>query len=148
MDQMTVVLAQSGLTASVASIRDHTIVMDRPASHGGSDAGPMGGETLLASVGGCFLSTFFAAAQARSLPVEDATCRVTGIFVANPRRFGAIRIEVTCGSCPPADLDHLVEVAERGCLVAATLKQGMAVTASVATSDGRSDQTANADDFG
>jgi putative redox protein len=108
----------------------------------------MGGETLLASVGGCFMSTFYAAAQARSIPVEGATCRVIGVFAANPKRFGAIRIEVACGSCPPADLEHLVEVAERGCLVAATLKQGMAVTASVATPHGRSDQTANADDFG
>jgi putative redox protein len=133
MDQMTVALAQSGHTASVASIRDHTVVMDRPASHGGSDEGPMGGETLLASVGGCFMSTLYAAAQARSVPVEGATCRVTGVFAANPRRFGSIHIEVVCDSCPPADLEHLVEVAERGCLVAATLRQGMAVTASVAT---------------
>ena len=132
MDEMTVALTQSGQTASIASIRDYTIVMDRPSSHGGSDAGPMGGETLLASVGGCFMSTLYAAAQARSIPVEGATCRVTGVFAANPRRFGAIRIEVACDSCPPADLGHLVEVAERGCLVAATLKQGMEVTATVA----------------
>ncbi|MEV6926558.1 OsmC family protein [Dactylosporangium sp. NPDC051485] len=133
MDEMTVSLAQKGQTASVASIRDHSIVMDRPSSHGGSDAGPMGGETLLASVGGCFMSTFYAAAQARSVPVEGATCRVTGVFVPNPRRFGAIRIEVTCDSCPPEDLAHLVQVAERGCLVAATLKEGIEVSASVAT---------------
>ncbi|WP_212999853.1 OsmC family protein [Winogradskya consettensis] len=127
-------LVQSGQTASVASIRDHAVVMDRPSSHGGSDAGPMGGETLLAAVGGCFMSTFYAAAQARSVPVEGATSRVTGVFVANPRRFGSIHIEVSCDSCPPADLEHLVEVAERGCLVAATLRQGMAVTASVTAS--------------
>lgn len=132
MDQVTVALAQSGPTASVATIRDHTVVMDRPSSHGGSDAGPMGGETLLAAVGGCFLSTFYAAAQARSVPVEGVTCRITGVFVANPRRFGSIHIEVSGGTCPPADLEHLVEVADRGCLVAATLRQGMAVTASAA----------------
>ncbi|MFI7541898.1 OsmC family protein [Actinoplanes sp. NPDC049599] len=140
---MTVALAQRGQTASVASIRDHTVVMDRPASHGGSDAGPMGGETLLASVGGCFMSTLHAAAQARSIPVEDATCRVTGVFAAHPRRFGSIHIEVACGSCPPADLEHLVEVAERGCLVAATLKQGMAVTASVAARPAHADEPAD-----
>jgi putative redox protein len=132
MDQMTVALDQSGRTATIANIRSHTIVMDRPSSSGGSDAGPMGGETLLASVGGCFMSTLYAAAEARSIPVGGATCRITGEFAANPRRFGAIRIEVACDSCPPADLEHLVEVAERGCLVAATLRQGMPVTASVA----------------
>ncbi|MET8063588.1 OsmC family protein [Micromonospora sp. NPDC005686] len=132
MDQMTVALTQSGHTATIASIRDYTIVMDRPSSNGGSDAGPMGGETLLASVGGCFMSTLYAAAEARSTRVEGAACRVTGVFEANPRRFGAIHIEVSCDSCPTADLEHLVVVAERGCLVAATLRQGMKVTASVA----------------
>lgn len=142
MDEMTVALTQSGQTASIASIRDYTIVMDRPSSHGGSDAGPMGGETLLASVGGCFMSTLYAAAQARSVPVEGATCRVTGVFAANPRRFGAIHIEVACDSCPPADLAHLVEVADRGCLVAATLRQGMEVTASVATPHAHAGQSA------
>src|SRR4051812_1645935 len=50
MDEMTVALAQQGQTASVASIRDYTIVMDRPSANGGSDAGPMGGETLLAAL--------------------------------------------------------------------------------------------------
>jgi putative redox protein len=132
MDDMTVALDQSGRTATIATVRDHTIVMDRPSAGGGSDAGPMGGETLLASVGGCFMSTLYAAAEARSVLVEGATCRITGEFAANPRRFNAIRIEVACDSCPPADLEHLVEVAERGCLVAATLRQGMPVTASVA----------------
>ncbi|TDC39141.1 OsmC family protein [Micromonospora sp. KC213] len=143
MDEMTVALAQRGQTGSVASIRDHTIVMDRPSPHGGSDAGPMGGETLLASVGGCFMSTLYAAAQARSIPIEGASCRVTGVFAPNPRRFGAIRIEVTCDSCPSADLEHLVEVADRGCLVAATLRQGIEVTASVAASHSSADDSAS-----
>jgi putative redox protein len=93
--------------------------------------GPMGGETLLASVGGCLMSTLYAAAEAGSLPVEDATCRVTGEF-ADTRRFAVIRIEVTCDSCPAADFAHLVQIAESGCLVAATLRQGMPVTAAVA----------------
>lgn len=136
MDELTVELAQSGQTASVASIRDHTIVLDRPPAQGGSGAGPMGGEALLASVGGCFMSTLYAAAAARSIPVEGARCRVSGQFAAHPRRFGAIRLEVACESCPPADLAHLVEVAERGCLVVATLRQGMAVVASVAVRQG------------
>lgn len=132
MDEMTVALAQSGRTASVATIRDYTIVMDRPSSKGGSDAGPMGGETFLASVGGCFMSTLYAAAGARSIPVDGAHCRVTGVFADNPRRFEAVHIEVTCDTCQPADLEHLVEVAERGCLVATTLRQGLKVVASAA----------------
>jgi putative redox protein len=130
MDELTVALAQSGKTSTVAEIRDHTVVMDRPPAQGGTDAGPMGGETLLAAVGGCFMSTFYAAAAARSIVVEDARCRVTGTFAANPRRFGAIRLEVTCASCAPAELAHLVEIAERGCLVLATLRGGVEVTVS------------------
>ena len=129
---MTIALSQVTETATAASIRTHAIVMDRPVPNGGSDAGPMGGETLLASLGGCFMSTLYAAAQARSIPVTGATCQITGTMVDNPRRFSAIRIEVSCDSCAPADLHHLVQVAERGCLVASTLRQGIDVTASVA----------------
>lgn len=136
MNAMSVALRQSGKTASVAAIRTHTITMDRPESSGGTDAGPMGGETFLASLGGCFMSTFYAAAQARSITVDDATCLVTGTFADSPRRFTAVHLEVACGSCAPADLAHLVTVAERGCLVAATLRQGMAVTASAAAARG------------
>jgi putative redox protein len=129
---MTVELSREGETASAASIRAHTIVMDHPVSDGGSDAGPMGGETLLAAAGGCFMSAFIGAARARSIAVDGAKCRVTGKLVHNPFRFGAIHIEVSCDSCTSADLKHLVRVAERGCGVVATLRQGMEVTASVA----------------
>ena len=77
------------------------------------------------------MSTLIAAAQARSIPLDGAECSVTGKFIDNPRRFGSINVEVSCGACPPAELRHLVQVAERGCLVASTLRQGLTVTASV-----------------
>lgn len=140
MSDMTVSLVQTTGTASTASIRTHTIVMDRPESGGGSDAGPMGGETFLASVGGCFMSTLIAAAHARSVTVSGATCSVTGTLLDTPRRFGRIHIEVGCDSCAPADLERLVRVAERGCLVATTLRQGMDVTASAAAGSAVSDE--------
>ncbi|WP_433223420.1 OsmC family protein [Dactylosporangium sp. CS-047395] len=127
MDELTVTLEQSGRTATVAGIRAHTIVMDRPEAQGGTDAGPMGGETLLAAVGGCLMSTLYAAANARSIDVKDATCTVSGTFAASPRRFGSLRIDVACSSLPADELAHLVEVASRGCLVVATLRQGMDV---------------------
>lgn len=128
-DQLTVELNRSGGTGSTATIRTHSLTMDRPEAKGGTDTGPMGGEAFLAALGGCFMSTLVAAAEARSIPVDDASCTVTGEFVPNPTRFGSAHLEVSCASCPPEQLAHLVQVAERGCLVAATLRQGMEITA-------------------
>lgn len=136
MSQLSVSLRRTGATASEATIRSHEIVMDRPEDKGGGNLGPMGGETLLAALGGCFMSTLVAAAQARSIEVGDAECTVIGEFAESPRRFGGMTIEVRSASIPPGDLEHLVQVAERGCLVAATLRQGIPVTATAAPTKG------------
>jgi len=90
----------------------------------------MGGELFLTSIGGCFMSTFIAAARARNVDAEDATCKVIGTFADNPRRFGDIKLEVECDTCPPDELAHLVLLAERGCLVLNSLRGALTVTVS------------------
>ena len=49
MANITVTLQQHEATASIATIRDHQIVMERPEANNGKNAGPIGGEKLIAS---------------------------------------------------------------------------------------------------
>ena len=49
---------------SEGQVREHRVLVDRPAAKGGHDRGPMGGELLLVALGGCFMSNLIAAAAA------------------------------------------------------------------------------------
>jgi uncharacterized NAD(P)/FAD-binding protein YdhS/uncharacterized OsmC-like protein len=129
MKQITVELTRTGGTATRAQIRGHEILIDRPEASDGGDAGPMGGELLLTSIGGCYMSTLIAAARARKIRVDGASCTVTGTFAGDsPRRFAGIELTVSCPDCPPDELKRLVDVAEQGCVVLNTLRGGPALT--------------------
>src|SRR5690606_6277426 len=112
---------QTGASTTEAAIRSHKVVVDRPEAKGGADRGPMGGELLLAGLGGCFLSNLLAAARARETPLEGVRAAVIGAVEGAPPRFARIRIELQ-GPRPAEELEKLAVVAERGCLVANTLK--------------------------
>ena len=71
MANIAVTLKQHDATASIATIRDHQIVMDRPEEKCGNNLGPMGGEAMLASLGGCFMSNLRAAIAARKDAAVD-----------------------------------------------------------------------------
>ncbi len=123
MAPITVELSRAGGTATRAQIRGHEIVVDRPKAGGGGDTGPMGGELLLAAIGGCFMSTFIATVNAQSITVDDAVCSVTGNFSADsPRRFSQIEMAVSSSSCPGTVLADLVADAEQNCIVMNTLR--------------------------
>ncbi len=112
-------------TSSNASIRDHTVVVDRPVDKGGHDEGPMGGELLLAGVGGCFASNLLAAAAARDVDLGTVHITVDGEPAQSPARFERITMRVTSDTCPVDEFEHLVTVAERGCISANTLRRGV-----------------------
>lgn len=123
MNQITVQLNREGATATRTKVRDHHVVIDRPTANDGTDAGPMGGELFLVSIGGCFMSTFIAAAKAQSIAADAASCEVIGTLADDiPRRFASVELAVSCDQCAPDDLEHLVRVAEEGCLVVNTLR--------------------------
>ena len=67
MPVITVTLNQVDDATTKAHIRDHNIMIDRPESKGGHDAGAMGGELVLAALGGCFNSNLLAAIKARDV---------------------------------------------------------------------------------
>jgi len=119
---------RTGDTASEGHVRGHRIVMDRPEEKGGSDRGPMGGETMLCALGGCFMSNLMAAAQAREVDLGEVELDIVGTTGGTPPVYERIDMNVSAAG---ESLDKLVQIAERGCIVANTLKQGLPVAIAV-----------------
>ncbi len=115
-------------STSLATGRGHAVVIDRPVDKGGTDLGFLGGELLLASEGGCFLSNLVAAARARDIALHRVNVVVRGTQADAPARFSEIALEVEVDSdAPDDDVTKLIQIAERGCIVSNTLQQGTAL---------------------
>jgi putative redox protein len=122
-------LQQVGPSTTEANIRDHKVLIDRPEAKGGDDKGPMGGELLLAALGGCFMSNLLAAVRAREADISNAYTEVIGTLGENPARFTAIEMVVSADGADAELLDKLVTIAERACITANTLRDAVALTA-------------------
>lgn len=115
-------------SASDAEARDHHLTIDRPEPKGGQNKGPMGGEALLMGLGGCFMSTLLAAAMARGIELKDVRAEIEGELTDAHPRYTAVRVRVS-GNCEPAgELAKLAVIAERGCIVANTLRNAIDLT--------------------
>lgn len=126
MAAVSVTIKQIGVSASDACAREHHLTMDRPQAKGGTNAGMMGGEALLSGLGGCFMSNLLAAATARELTLSAVQLLVTGqLAEEGPSRFVSISLEVSTGCPAPEDFAKLVAIAERGCIVANTLRNAV-----------------------
>jgi putative redox protein len=109
-------------TTSKATVRSHTVIVDRPAAKGGLDAGPVGGEYMLVSLGGCFTSHLLAAIRAREAAMTGVRVAVTGTLDGTPERFTAFTLDVTA-RCDDAELARkLITIAARACQVVNTLR--------------------------
>lgn len=132
MPEVKVQLRQVGSSTSEAMLpRGHTVLVDRPEAKGGEDRGPMGGEYFLTAVGGCFMSTLLAAIKAREAPVSDVHTEVTGTLEGEPPRFSSVSLQVSADCENDALLQHLVQVAENGCIMVNSLKRGVGFSVSV-----------------
>jgi putative redox protein len=125
--EIKVVLRQISPSTSEATMGKHKVLVDRPAAKGGSDLGAMGGELFLSSVGGCFMSNLFAAMRARNAELSNVTAEVTGTIADSPPRFASLDINVI-GEGNQELLQHLVGVADRGCIMMNTLREKLAIT--------------------
>ena len=92
----------------------------------------MGGELLLSSLGGCFASNLFAAARARGVELADVSIRLSGTLDGAPARFSAIAMRVSGSGQDRDDLEKLVVIAERACIVANTLRAAVDLSVEVA----------------
>src|ERR1700741_1017106 len=82
-------------TTSKATVRTHTVLVDRGGAKGGFDLGPAGGEYMLVSLGGCFTSHLMAALRAREGAVGDVRLAITGTLDGTPERFTAFTMDVS-----------------------------------------------------
>ena len=121
MSQMKIHLSQISTATSEATLRAHRVLIDRPQEKGGTDAGPMGGELFLASVGGCFMSNLLAAIKTRNADISEVQTDVIGFLAEAPIRFSAIELQVVAKGSS-VDLERLVEIADRGCIMMNTLR--------------------------
>jgi putative redox protein len=129
---MKIEIRQIGPSTSETSIREHRVLIDRPVEKGGGDAGPMGGELFLASVGGCFMSNMLAAIKARDARVGDVRTEVIATLAEAPARFSALELVVSA-ECEDRDLlRKLVEIADRGCIMMNTLRDKLDLQVRVA----------------
>jgi putative redox protein len=127
-------LEQDGPSTSKATVRSHTLFVDRPAAKGGADRGPLGGEYLLVALGGCFSSHLLAAIRAREAPVTAVRVAVNGTLDGSPERFTTFELSVDA-TCNDRDLlEKLVAIADRACQVIGTLRQSTPVAVTVNTS--------------
>ncbi len=132
MPEVTTTISQiEGSTAARTQIREHELATDRPAEKGGGNQGPMGGELFVASLGGCFMSNLVAAFQARGIEPKGLSATVSGTLNGTPPRFQKMTMAVNGHGIDRNQMEKMVRVAERGCIVANTLKQFMDVDISV-----------------
>jgi putative redox protein len=133
MNQLKIELQQLSGSTSEAAIRTHRVLIDRPAPKGGTDLGPMGGELFLASIGGCFMSNLLAAIKARGAEISDVRTEVIGTLADSPARFSAVELYVTAETANRELLEHLAEVADRGCIMMNTLRGKLDVILRIGT---------------
>ena len=127
-NQISIHLNQIAPTTTEATIRNHKILIDRPEAKGGTNQGPMGGEFLLAALGGCFLSNLYAAIIAREAAISNVTVDVVGTMEANPSRFSAISLKISGDYKDRDQMEKLVTIAERGCLTANSIKNAIVLS--------------------
>ena len=122
MPEIKIEVQQAGEISSEASIRDHKVVIDRPEAKGGTDKGPMGGELLLAGLGGCFMSNLLAAIAARDIEASNMKLVVSGNLEQHPPRFTSATINISGNYSDKAEIERLADMSEKACISANTLK--------------------------
>jgi putative redox protein len=119
---------QIGPSTSKAAARSHSVLVDRPEAKGGADRGPLGGELMLISLGGCFMSNLLAAIRAREAAISAVRVTVTGTTGGSPERFESLQMRVAARTDDRDLLAKLVAIAERSCLVTNTLREATALS--------------------
>jgi putative redox protein len=129
--EVNAVVKQISGSASEGSVREYTVLCDRPSAKGGSDRGPMGGELFLMGLGGCFMSNLLAAVHARKAEVTDLTVELVARLEEAPPRFSEVRLNISGRYTDRELMEKLVVIAERGCIVANTVKNSVNLSFSI-----------------
>jgi putative redox protein len=124
---LTAAIEHVNHTTSRAAVRRHSVLIDRPQARGGLDLGPVGGEYLLVSLGGCFTSHLLAAIRAREADIAGVRVEVSGTLAGSPERFTALTVDVTADAPDQMLLTRLVTIAARSCQVMNTLRPALPI---------------------
>ena len=101
MPVISVNLNQVNDATTEAHIRTHDVLIDRPESKGGNDQGAMGGELLLAALGGCFNSNLLLVETERKMmQAADET-----IVLVDSSKLGRQSLALVCNL---AEIDVMV----------------------------------------
>jgi putative redox protein len=130
--EIMVDVVQTSETTSEGRARKHRVSCDRPEAKGGVDAGPMGGELFLLGLGGCFMSNLLAAVKARDVRAVNLGVVIRAILDDAPPRFSRVDMQVSGDYPDRREMEKLVLIAERGCIVANTIKGAVALHITVA----------------
>ena len=125
MPVITVNLKQINDATTEGTARNHTVIIDRPEAKGGHDQGAMGGELLLLALGGCFNSNLLAAIKAREVAIDDISIEIHGTLEGTPAHYTEIEMIVNSDYEDREMLEKLVLIAERGCIVANSIKNAI-----------------------
>jgi putative redox protein len=91
----------------------------------------MGGELFLMGLGGCFMSNLLAAIDSRHAEVRNAQVAISAQLDGTPPRFTQITLSVSADYSDRDEMEKLVVIAERGCIVANTIKEGVTLIVEV-----------------
>jgi uncharacterized OsmC-like protein len=121
MTDRTVRSRWDGELRAVVDAGGFPLIVDEPASVGGTDQGPQPTDLLLASVASCFTIALAYSARKREVELSGLDVEVTGTY--DGPRFCHLRIAVHADQPGGADLEALISAAERVCYVTGTLRR-------------------------
>lgn len=104
---------------------EFALVVDEPASVGGTGAGPMPTQLFLASLSSCYALALAWVARKRGYELPDLEVTATGTY--RGPKFSQLELSVT-SSHDPEQLRTLLEPARRACYVSNTLAHAPEVT--------------------
>jgi len=77
-DELEVKVSWLGGKRSQADVREFSFVIDNPEKRGGTNRGPRPTEILLASLGGCFITTLSRIAERMRIEISKLEMTLTG----------------------------------------------------------------------
>ena len=83
-------------------------------------------------LGGCFMSNLLAAAQTREAEVSDLNVELDATLEEAPPHFSAVTMTISGNYPDRQTMEKLVTIAERGCIVANTIKDSVKLTFNIA----------------
>ena len=84
-------------------------------------------------LGGCFTSNLLAAIKSRSAEVSNVELTIKATLAESPARFSKIEVEVYAQYEDRELMEKLLIIAERGCIIANTLKNEVELSVSLSS---------------